>query len=225
MPSRPCGCGHCFSFCRLTRGSPHEDRPGRAALRGRAARASTAAPSGSSPTSPTRWSSSGHDVTLFASADARTKATLVPVRDQAIRLDPAPLKSDLAAHLAMLHEVRRRAARVRRPPLPRRPAALPVLRGHRRAHADHAARPARPRRTCPGSTRAGRSSRWSRSPTTSAGRCPMPTGSPPCTTASTERLSLRPASRGATISPSSAASRRRSGPTARSRSPSARACR
>ena len=51
----------------------------------------------------------GHDVTLFASADAETLATLVPVRDQAIRLDPAPLKSDLAAHLAMLAEVRRRA--------------------------------------------------------------------------------------------------------------------
>ncbi|QSX77441.1 glycosyltransferase family 4 protein [Agrilutibacter solisilvae] len=51
----------------------------------------------------------GHDVTLFAAADARTHATLVPARDQAIRLDPAPLKSDLAAHLSMLHEVRRRA--------------------------------------------------------------------------------------------------------------------
>ena len=51
----------------------------------------------------------GHDVTLFASAEAETRATLVPVRDQAIRLDPEPLKSDLAAHLAMLHEVRRRA--------------------------------------------------------------------------------------------------------------------
>ena len=50
----------------------------------------------------------GHEVTLFASAEARTKATLVPVRDQAIRLDPAPLKSDLAAHLAMLDEVHRR---------------------------------------------------------------------------------------------------------------------
>ncbi len=50
----------------------------------------------------------GHEVTLFSSADARTKATLVPVRDQAIRLDPAPLKSDLAAHLSMLDEVRRR---------------------------------------------------------------------------------------------------------------------
>ena len=51
----------------------------------------------------------GHDVTLFASADAVTKAKLVAVRDQAIRLDPAPLKSDLAAHLAQLAEVRRRA--------------------------------------------------------------------------------------------------------------------
>jgi glycosyltransferase involved in cell wall biosynthesis len=50
----------------------------------------------------------GHEVTLFASADARTKARLVPVRDQAIRLDPALLKSDLAAHLTMLDEVRRR---------------------------------------------------------------------------------------------------------------------
>ena len=53
----------------------------------------------------------GHDVTLFASGDARTKAELVVVRDQAIRLDPAPLKSDLAAHMAMLSEVRRQAHR------------------------------------------------------------------------------------------------------------------
>jgi len=51
----------------------------------------------------------GHEVTLFASAEAITKATLAPVRDQAIRLDPAPLKSDLAAHLSQLAEVRRRA--------------------------------------------------------------------------------------------------------------------
>ena len=50
----------------------------------------------------------GHEVTLFASAEAATRAKLVPVRDQAIRLDPAVLKSDLAAHMGMLHEVRRR---------------------------------------------------------------------------------------------------------------------
>jgi glycosyltransferase involved in cell wall biosynthesis len=49
----------------------------------------------------------GHEVTLFSSADAITRARLVAVRDQAIRLDPAPLKSDLAAHLTMLSEVRR----------------------------------------------------------------------------------------------------------------------
>jgi glycosyltransferase involved in cell wall biosynthesis len=50
----------------------------------------------------------GHEVTLFASADAHTRAHLVAVRDQAIRLDPAQ-KSELAAHLSMLQEVRRRA--------------------------------------------------------------------------------------------------------------------
>lgn len=51
----------------------------------------------------------GHDVTLFASADAQTRARQVPVRDQALRLDPAPLKSDLAAHMTMLSEVLDRA--------------------------------------------------------------------------------------------------------------------
>ncbi len=51
----------------------------------------------------------GHDVTLFASATSKTRAKLVPVREQAIRLDPSPLRSELAAHLTMLAEVRRRA--------------------------------------------------------------------------------------------------------------------
>jgi glycosyltransferase involved in cell wall biosynthesis len=51
----------------------------------------------------------GHEVTLFASADTQTRARLAPMRAQALRLDPAPLKSDLASHLCMLHEVRRRA--------------------------------------------------------------------------------------------------------------------
>lgn len=52
----------------------------------------------------------GHDVTLFASADAVTSARLVAVRDCALRLDPFPFKSAIAAHLSMLSEVRRRAA-------------------------------------------------------------------------------------------------------------------
>lgn len=51
----------------------------------------------------------GHQVTLFASGDSQTTGELAVSRDQAIRLDPAPLKSDLAAHISMLHEVRRRA--------------------------------------------------------------------------------------------------------------------
>jgi glycosyltransferase involved in cell wall biosynthesis len=48
----------------------------------------------------------GHDVTLFASGDSCTKARLVSGREQGIRLDPHPLKSDVAAHLAMLHQIR-----------------------------------------------------------------------------------------------------------------------
>ncbi|MGN6307465.1 MAG: glycosyltransferase family 4 protein [Mesorhizobium sp.] len=51
----------------------------------------------------------GHDVTLFASGDSRTSARLVACREQALRLDPRPLKSEIAAHLAMLEEVRHRA--------------------------------------------------------------------------------------------------------------------
>lgn len=51
----------------------------------------------------------GHEVTLFATAEARTAAKLVATRDQAIRLDKHPLKSDLAAHLTLLSEVRRHA--------------------------------------------------------------------------------------------------------------------
>jgi glycosyltransferase involved in cell wall biosynthesis len=52
----------------------------------------------------------GHDVTLFASAESRTRARLVATRGRAIRLDETPLKSDLAAHLTMLREVERHAA-------------------------------------------------------------------------------------------------------------------
>jgi glycosyltransferase involved in cell wall biosynthesis len=51
----------------------------------------------------------GHEVTLFASADTQTRARLIAVREQALRLDPAALKSDLASHLVLLQEVRRRA--------------------------------------------------------------------------------------------------------------------
>ena len=52
----------------------------------------------------------GHEVVLFAAANARTKARLVAAREQALRLDPNPLRSDGAAHLNLLHEVRNAAA-------------------------------------------------------------------------------------------------------------------
>lgn len=51
----------------------------------------------------------GHEVTLFASGEAVTSAKLAVMRQQALWLDPSPLKSPIAAHLSMLHEVRRRA--------------------------------------------------------------------------------------------------------------------
>lgn len=51
----------------------------------------------------------GHDVTVFASADSQTRAKLAPCRDRALRLDGRHPKSDLAAHLLMLDEVRCRA--------------------------------------------------------------------------------------------------------------------
>ena len=39
----------------------------------------------------------GHEVTLFASGDSSTSASLASFRDVALRLDPAPLKSAVAA--------------------------------------------------------------------------------------------------------------------------------
>jgi glycosyltransferase involved in cell wall biosynthesis len=50
----------------------------------------------------------GHEVTLFAAAGSRTAARLVPSRPCGLREDRAPRVSPTAAHLAMLHEVRRR---------------------------------------------------------------------------------------------------------------------
>jgi glycosyltransferase involved in cell wall biosynthesis len=49
----------------------------------------------------------GHDVTLFASGDSVTSATLAPMRDQAIRLDPT-VKDPLALHYRMIEQVYRR---------------------------------------------------------------------------------------------------------------------
>jgi glycosyltransferase involved in cell wall biosynthesis len=50
----------------------------------------------------------GHDVTLFASADSRTRATLVPSWPEALRLSHA--RDPLAPHVLMLESVIQRAA-------------------------------------------------------------------------------------------------------------------
>jgi glycosyltransferase involved in cell wall biosynthesis len=51
----------------------------------------------------------GHEVTVFGSGESHTKGQLVSMRTRAIRLDPNPLSSDIAAHLSLLHDVRARA--------------------------------------------------------------------------------------------------------------------
>jgi glycosyltransferase involved in cell wall biosynthesis len=53
--------------------------------------------------------SRGHDVTLFASGDSETSATLVPVVDRALRLNKTGLLDPIAMHLAAAEMVRRRA--------------------------------------------------------------------------------------------------------------------
>jgi glycosyltransferase involved in cell wall biosynthesis len=51
----------------------------------------------------------GHDVTLFASGDSRTKGRLMPVWPRALRLDGA-CRDTLAPHVLMLEEVANRAS-------------------------------------------------------------------------------------------------------------------
>jgi glycosyltransferase involved in cell wall biosynthesis len=50
----------------------------------------------------------GHEVTLFASGDSRTRGRLVRCSDRALRLNPA-IKDPLPYHVMMLEEVRQRA--------------------------------------------------------------------------------------------------------------------
>lgn len=50
----------------------------------------------------------GHDVTLFATGDSQTTATLVPCSERALRFDPEAI-CPVTYHLCMIDEVRRRA--------------------------------------------------------------------------------------------------------------------
>ena len=51
----------------------------------------------------------GHDVTLFASGDSRTSATLAPAWPRALRLDPT-IRDTTAPHFLLMEQVRLRAA-------------------------------------------------------------------------------------------------------------------
>jgi glycosyltransferase involved in cell wall biosynthesis len=113
----------------------------------------------------------GHDVTLFSSADARTRATLVSVRDLAIRLDPATLKSDVAAHLSMLHEVRSRIAEFDLVHFHVEPLQFPFFE-HCRSGRSRRCTGGSTSRTCRRSTLAGRTFRSCPFPTPSASPCP-----------------------------------------------------
>lgn len=50
----------------------------------------------------------GHDVTLFASGDSTTRATLEPVWPRALRLD-ASIRDRIAPHMLLMETVARRA--------------------------------------------------------------------------------------------------------------------
>ena len=137
---------------------------------------------------------------------------------QALRLNPA-----VKDHAAPPSRDARRGAparrRVRRHPFPHRSAAFPADPRLRRSHADDAARPARP--AGPAAVLSRRSREMPLVSISDSQRRPMPAVNWVGTVHS--RPAARPAavlaaSRQATISPSSAASRRRSGPTAPSRS-------
>ena len=204
----------------------HAHRADRAALRSSSSASCMAAPSASSRTSATPWCSSATKSRCSPQRMRTPTPSWSPVRDRSIRLDPAPLKSDVAAHLSMLHEVRRRALAVRRPAFPHRPAALSrssSTRPHR--DRDDAAWPAGPEGPEPrvSALAAVRPRLDLRSPAHAAAvRQLARDGSARHADAAISR-SARGRSRA--TSPSSGGSRRRSGRTWPSRSRAARACR
>ena len=112
----------------------------------------------------------GHDVTLYASGDSETSARLVPcARDRACAspgsttIPPACSPCSIGCCSD--------ADALRHPPFPHRLPALPDLPAPRRQVPDDAARAAGPARLLAGLPRLSARCSWSRSPTTSAGRC------------------------------------------------------
>ena len=124
----------------------------------------------------------GHEVTLFASGDSQTQAKLVPACPRALWRD-ARLPGDAATSRAAAGAGLPGCVPFRRHPLPLRLPALPAVAALPVPERHHLARAARISRTCSRCSQSTPRCRSSPSPTTSAGRCPGPTGRPPSTMA------------------------------------------
>ena len=158
----------------------------------------------------------GHEVTLFASGDSQTarragrlRAAQPAARRGRHRSDRPPGRAAGGG--------RGRGASVRHRPLARRLLPLPDVAAPRRAERDDAPRPARHPRPPARCTTSSARCRSSRSRTTSARRCRRRTGRRRSTTAC-RSTSSRPHSEPGEYLAFLGASRRRSGPTGRSRS-------
>ena len=160
----------------------------------------------------------GHPVRQRRLARPRPGWCLLPALAAAgpgVRSTPSPTISSWSTRSAAGPMIRRR-------PLPHRLSAFPGARAAPAPARHHPARPARPARPAAALPAVPEMpvvsiSDGQREP------LPWPTGGPPSTTACRADLTAADEPR-ATISPSSAASRPRSGPTGPSRSPAAPAC-
>ena len=123
----------------------------------------------------------GHQVTLFASGDSRTRAELVACTPRALRLR-GDCGDPLAHHLRMIEQVYARADDFDLIHFHIDYIHFPTVARARRAAPDHAARPARRAGAGAALPDASPTCRWCRSPTRSAGRCRSPTGWGPFTT-------------------------------------------
>ena len=124
----------------------------------------------------------GHDVTLFASGDSKTRAELVACAPGGAAPGPALRRSEGAPRAHARGGVRARE-RLRRHPLPHRLRPLRAGAAARGAARDHDARPHGHSRSGAAARTRSPTCRWCRSRTRSASRCPTRTGARPCITA------------------------------------------
>ena len=113
----------------------------------------------------------GHDVTLFASGDSITSATLAPMRERALRLDPT-VKDWVATYYRMVEIDLPPQRRVRCAALPYRLFPAGAVQPSESAVPDDDPRPARSAGIRGNLRRPSRIARSCRSPTASAVRSP-----------------------------------------------------